>query len=173
MGAGRPSAREAYSGFFRAEYQAVVRTVELMLGDHEAALDVAQEAFARLYRHWWRVSRYDVPAAWVRRVAVNLAISHLRRRKLQQKVLPALPFGAAPQPEADDAVLAAVRALPPAQRAAVVLFYFEDQPTSEVAALLGCSEATARVHLHRARTKLAAVLDPEEHRTRRSSDVTR
>ena len=171
MGAGRSSSRDAYSGFFRAEYQAVVRTVELMLGDHEAALDVAQEAFARLYRHWWRVSRYDVPGAWVRRVAVNLAISHLRRRSLHERVLPALTPETATQPETDDAVLAAVRALPPAQRAAVVLYYFEDQPTSEVAALIGCSEATARVHLHRARTKLAAVLGADAGAPRRSSDV--
>lgn len=173
MGAGRTSSRDAFSGFFRAEYQAVVRTVELMLGDHEAALDVAQEAFARLYRHWWRVSRYEAPAAWVRRVAVNLAISHLRRRRLQQRVLATLAPETAAQPETDDAVLAAVRALPPAQRAAVVLYYFEDQPTSEVATLIGCSEATARVHLHRARAKLAAALGPAEGVARRPSDVAR
>lgn len=52
----------------------------------------------------------------------------------------------------------AVRLLPLKQRTAVVLFYFEDRPVAEVAQLLGCSPATARVHLHRARRRLAALL---------------
>lgn len=173
MGQRRSSSRVDYTGFFRAEYQAVVRTVELMTGDHDAALDITQEAFARLYRHWRRVSRYEAPGAWVRRIAVNLAISHLRRRKVQQRLLPALATPVPPPPEKDDSVLAAVRALPPSQRAAIVLFYFEDQPTSEVAALLGCSEATARVHLHRARAKLARVLGPDPGVERRRHDVAR
>ena len=80
---------------------------------------------------------------------------------MQQRILPTL----VPSPETetvrDDAVLAAVRALPPAQRAAVVLFYFEDRPVSEIAEILDCSPATAKVHLHRARKKLAEFLGEE------------
>jgi RNA polymerase sigma-70 factor, ECF subfamily len=47
------------------------------------------------------------------------------------------------------------------QRAAVVLFYFEDLPLSEIASILRCSEATVRVHLHRARKRLAELLGEE------------
>jgi RNA polymerase sigma-70 factor (ECF subfamily) len=55
-------------------------------------------------------------------------------------------------------VIAAVGHLPRAQRAAIVLHYYEDRPVAEIAQLLGCSESTARVHLHRGRRRLAALL---------------
>ncbi len=163
-----------YTWFFRREHQAIVRTVELMLGDHEAALDVTQEAFARLYKHWRRISRYELPEAWVRRVAINLAISHMRRRRVQDATLRKL-VGPSTDPEmADDRVLAAVRSLPPAQRAAIVLFYFEDQPSSQIAQSLGCSESTVRVHLHKARSKLVRMLGTvAEERVARNVDVAR
>ena len=160
-----------YTDFFKAEYQRVVRTIELMLGDHETALDITQEAFVRLYRNWRMISRYEQPDACVRRIAINLSISHLRRRRVQENALGLL----LPKPEeatfTDDTVLAAVRQLPPAQRAAVVLFYFEDQPSSEIARILECSESTVRVHLHKARSKLAKKLGPSEQE--RSFDVAR
>lgn len=154
-----------YTGFLRAEYAQVLRTVELMLGDREAALDVTQDAFARLYRHWRKACRYDRPAAYVRRIAVNLAISHLRRRHVQEKTLRALapPTNMAPV-YSDPSILAAVRKLPPGQRAATVLFYFEDQPSSEIARILGCSESTARAHLHKARARLAHLLAAHDER---------
>ena len=58
-------------------------------------------------------------------------------------------------------VLAAVRQLPPKQRAAVALRYFEDKPVEEIAQLMECSASTARVHLHRARHQLAQTLGEE------------
>jgi RNA polymerase sigma-70 factor (ECF subfamily) len=47
------------------------------------------------------------------------------------------------------------------QRAAVILYYLEDRPLDEVAGVLGCHESTARVHLHRARRRLAELLSVE------------
>jgi RNA polymerase sigma-70 factor, ECF subfamily len=58
-------------------------------------------------------------------------------------------------------VMRAVRQLPGMQRAAVVLCYFEDLPLSEIANILRCSDATVRVHLHRARKRLAELLGEE------------
>ena len=58
-------------------------------------------------------------------------------------------------------VLAAVRQLSPRQRAAVALYYFEDKPVEEVAHVLECSASTARVHLYRARQRLAELLGEE------------
>jgi RNA polymerase sigma-70 factor, ECF subfamily len=58
-------------------------------------------------------------------------------------------------------VMRAVRQLPGMQRAAVVLCYFEDLPLSEIADILRCSDATVRVHLHRARKRLAELLGEE------------
>ena len=55
-----------------------------------------------------------------------------------------------------DAVWAVCRELPPRQRAAVVLRFYEDLEYAEIGELLGCSEATVRSHVHRALTALRA-----------------
>ena len=147
----------AFAWLFRDEYPAIVRTAYLMLGDRQAAEDVAQEAFVRLYARWRRVSRYERPGAWVRRVAIRLA-SRARRRPRPAT----LTEGAArPEPTADPDLRRALLALPANQRAAVVLHYLEDLPVAEVAALMGCAASTAKVHLHRARRRLAELLGEE------------
>jgi RNA polymerase sigma-70 factor (ECF subfamily) len=156
------SAEDDYTWFFRGEYNAVVRTAYLIVGDQETARDLAQEGFARLYRHWNKVSRYDRPEAWVRQVVVRLAIQHVRRKKPDPRDI--APRESAPRhldPMTWD-IQEAVASLPPMQRAAVLLFYFEDRPSSEVAQILDCSEATVRVHLHRARKRLAGHLEEKE-----------
>lgn len=153
---------EAFTWFFRSEYPSVVRTVAVVLQDREQARDVAQEAFIQLMRNWDKVARYERPEAWVRRVAIRLAMRGrhrdvLRRARERLGGLPQPMAATADVPGALD-LMAAVRCLPPAQRAAVALFYYEDQPISEVAAILGCAPATARVHLHHARERLGRLL---------------
>ena len=65
-------------------------------------------------------------------------------------------------PQSIDVDLAnAIGQLPPRQRSAVVLFYFEDRPMQEIADILGCSVSTGWVHLHKARKRLAAQLGEE------------
>lgn len=151
-------AESAFAWLFRQEYSAIVRTAHLMLGDRAAAEDVAQEAFVRLYARWRRVSRYDKPGAWVRRVAIRLA-SRARRRSSTLELAQEQP-GPADTP-ADPDLRRALLSLPPNQRAAVVLHYLEDLPVAEVAEILGIATSTARVHLHRARKRLATLLGEE------------
>jgi RNA polymerase sigma-70 factor (ECF subfamily) len=151
-----------YETVFRAEHDAIVRTAYLVTGDRETAREVAQDAFAELHRHWRKVQGYDKPGAWLRRVAIRRAVRVRRsRRRWAEADLPAdLP---APSVEGADAeLLAALRHLSPAQRAAIVLHYFEDRPVAEVAEVLGCKPATASVHLHRARVRLAELLGERE-----------
>jgi RNA polymerase sigma-70 factor, ECF subfamily len=154
----RPDAE--YDLVFAAEYRPVMRTVYLLVHDLDAAEDVTQEAFIRLYVHWSKVSRYDRPGAWVRRVAIRLSIDRLRRERLRAVLERDAPAPVSPGGEDVD-VLRAVRSLPRMQRAAVVLFYLEGRPTPEIADLIGCSEATVRVHLRRGRARLAALLGEE------------
>lgn len=151
---------EAFEWFFAAEYPRVVRSLSRLLR-REDAEDVAQEAFARLHQNWAKVSRYEQPDAWVRRVALNRAISLATRegrRALKERagmsrdthsVTPELP---------DTRVAEALRSLPSRQRALVVLYYYEDRPLSESAELLGMSSGAAKVALHRARRKVAEML---------------
>jgi RNA polymerase sigma factor (sigma-70 family) len=150
-----------YERFFRREFAPVLRTVELMLRDHGRAEELAQEAFVQLLRHWAKVSRYERPDAWVRRVAIRLAMRAIRRERLWQLVRGTLILAQPDRPSRYD-VDGAIRRLPASQRAAIVLHYYEDRPTAEVAAILGCSESTARVHLHHARKRLAQLLGEDD-----------
>jgi RNA polymerase sigma factor (sigma-70 family) len=158
-GAGRPGAADddAFTWFFRAEFPAVLKTVWLMVHDRGRAEEITQDAFVQLLLHWPKVARYQRPDAWVRRVAVRLAVRALRRDALGRALERGLETPAPPAP-ADVDLLAAVRRLPPAQRAAVVLFYFEDRPVAEIAQILRCAESTAKAHLLKARRRLAELL---------------
>lgn len=146
-----------FSVFFRAEFGAVLRTVSLMLRDDARAEEVTQDAFIQLLKNWPKVSRYDRPQAWVRRVAIRLAMRVIRRDRLWAVARFKLaPAGASPGPSLD--VADAIGRLSSSQRAAIVLHYYEDRPVVEIAAILGCAEPTARVHLHRARQRLRELL---------------
>ena len=149
-----------YVWFFRAEFPAVLRTVFLIMHDRGRSEDVTQEAFIQLLTHWRKVSRYERPDAWVRRVAIREAVRALRRDRMRAL----LERGAVPGPGpgVPDVDLArAIGQLPVMQRTAVVLFYFEDRPVSEIALILGVSDGSVKVHLHRARRRLAELLGEE------------
>jgi RNA polymerase sigma factor (sigma-70 family) len=148
---------QEFAGFFREEYEAVVRTTFLILHDRERARDVAQEACISLFTHWNKIREYERPARWVRRVAIRSAVRTLQRERARPRLERELDPASMPIP-VDIDLLRAIHQLPPAQRAAVVLFYFEDRPVSQVADILRCSEVTAKVYLHRARKRLADLL---------------
>ena len=126
--------------------------------------DIAQEAMLRAHRRWSEVSTYERPGAWLRRVVINLASSGLRRRGVELRGRLRL-LGERPEPivqqPVDHDLRAALASLPPKQRAAIALHYLEDRPVAEIAEILGCAPATAKVHLHRGRAALAARLAPE------------
>ena len=69
-----------------SEYPRLVGMLGLYCGDADKAEDFAQESLVRLCRDWSRVRRMDAPEAWLRRVALNIAHSHYRRRKVEQRV---------------------------------------------------------------------------------------
>jgi RNA polymerase sigma factor (sigma-70 family) len=150
-----------YSAFFRAEFAPVLRTVTLILRDQSRAEEITQDAFIQLLHNWPKISRYERPQAWVRRVAVRLAMRAIRRDRLWALVrLELLPSAAAPATRFD--LPAAIGRLPGSQRAAIVLHYYEDRPVAEVAMILGCAESTARVHLHRGRERLRELLGEDD-----------
>jgi RNA polymerase sigma-70 factor (ECF subfamily) len=154
-----------YEDLFRLEFPAVLRTVELIVRDHGRAEEITQDAFVKLLIEWRRISRYDRPDAWVRRVAIRLAVRTLRRDDLWRRVRETLRPRSEESHEASDSpydLAAAIRRLSAAQRAAVILHYYDDRSTADIAATLGCSESTARVHLHHARKRLARLLQEDD-----------
>ncbi|HVQ26098.1 MAG TPA: RNA polymerase sigma factor, partial [Planctomycetota bacterium] len=141
-----------------------------LLRDAEDARDVSQEAFLRVYRTAGSFRGDAKFSTWFYRILVNLCLDHQRRGSWWRRLL--VRDDGAGDPE--DAVLerqpapvvdpgdtvgraqvmtklwAAVDRLSPQQRAAILLHVQEELPTSQIAAVLRCSEATVRVHLHRA-----------------------
>jgi RNA polymerase sigma-70 factor (ECF subfamily) len=149
----RPEAcSEEYAALFRREFPTVVRTVFLVVRDAGRAEELSQEAFIQLFRHWSKVSEYDRPEAWVRRVAIRLAVRSARRERLRSL----LERQATPSVTHESGVdlTEALGRLPISQRAAIVLHYYEDRPIAEVAEMLGCSANTVKSHLHRGRNNL-------------------
>ena len=134
------------------------RHARRLVGDPQAAEDLAAEALTRTYVRWPRIRSYEYLDAWVLRVVTNLAIDALARRRVTTPAADAL------SPE-DAAVLRltlaqALRALPARQRDAVVLRYVADMTEDDVAAALGVAPGTVKSHLHRAVERLRVVLGP-------------
>lgn len=146
-----------FSAFFRQEYPRIAREIDLMLGDRDAADQVAQEAFTRLYVHWAKVSKYERPGGWVRRVAIRLGVRFHRPRLVPLSLADREPSVETPDGLVID-VRNALRSLSRMQRAAIILRYYRELPLALVAEALGCKEPTAKVHLHRAHERLRLLL---------------
>jgi RNA polymerase sigma-70 factor (ECF subfamily) len=141
-----------------------------LTGSWSDAEDLVQEAYAAAHRKWSVVGGYDDPAAWVRRVVTNRAISRWRRLgrevNLRQRLAARVDPTTREAEPVDERFWEAVRALPRQQMAVVVLHYVEDQSVNAIAALLGCAAGTVKTQLFRARRTLADRLDAqieEEH----------
>lgn len=160
-----------FESMFAAEYAAMVALASAVSGSRAMAEDIAQDAMVRLHRSWSDVSTYERPGAWLRRVTINLALSHRRRLSSEAKALVGLgppPAELPPASSADEPVWELVRGLPRRQRAVLALVYLEGHRAEEVGEILGISAATVRVHLHRARRTLRVELEQAEEADRRA-----
>ncbi|GAA3746708.1 SigE family RNA polymerase sigma factor [Micromonospora maritima] len=158
-----------FEEFYRNSRQRVVTVLYALGGDRAEAQDAAQEAYARAWQRWSRVSAYDDPEAWVRTVGHRLLVN--RWRKARNSVVAYRRHG--PQPavgppsENTVALIAALRRLSAEQREAIVLHHLADLSVAEIAAQTGVPTGTVKARLSRGRKALAALLDvtlPEEVR---------
>jgi RNA polymerase sigma-70 factor (ECF subfamily) len=155
--------RAEFEAFYHATYGRLTAQLHAYLGDRAEAEDLVQDAFARTWQRWTRVSRYEDPTAFVRRVAWNLAANRWRRLAAAARAL-RRHGGDGHVRELDPdhvALVAALRKLPERQRSAIVLHYLVDLPVAEVAAQMGAPRGTVVAWLHRGRRALAGQLtDP-------------
>jgi RNA polymerase sigma-70 factor, ECF subfamily len=156
--------RGEFEEFYQAVFGRLVGQLVLVVGDLHEAEDIAQEALVRAAARWPRLRGYDVPEAWVRRVALNLTVSNARRTRWRLQALAGLraPPVVPVVPEDAVALLEALRRLPLRHRQALVLHYLLDLPVEQAARTLGVPAGTVKSWLARGRKALAAQLGEEE-----------
>ena len=154
--------REAFETLFREHQNEVYGWILRIVRDAGTAEDLTVETFWRVYR---ARSRFDPRApfgAWARRIATNLAVDHLRRRRPEVELLRDVPQHPSPDPilcrEMRARIAAAFRALPVKLRVAAMLSLIEERPHREIADALGASEGAIRVRVFRAVRLLRAQL---------------
>src|SRR6266511_49376 len=148
---------EDFDGFYAAVFARLVGQLTLVTGNLHEAEEVVQEALARAVPRWARLRAYDVPEAWVRRVALNLATSHHRQARRRLTALLRLgPPPVVPPVSADALALAeALRALSMPHRQVLVLHHLLGLPVEEVARQLAIPVGTVKARLARGRRALA------------------
>src|SRR4051812_38612409 len=162
---------QAYAALLRRHHAALVRACARTLGEPGSAADVAQDA---ALVGWLELDRLRDPArfgAWLSGIGRMLALRALRERSTARErvtrdgSLPERPAGAGDDPaeralsgERAADLAAAISALPPGQRDALVLFHLADLPQDAIAARLGTAPGAVRTRLHKARATLRARL---------------
>lgn len=155
-----------YTEFVQARQGRLRRAAYLMCGDSALAEDLLQEALIALASRWGSVEH---PDAFVRRVLYRQRVSTWRRQR-REVVSGTVPEGAVPdgaeERARDDELRRALGALPPRQRAALVLRYFEDLTEAQTAEVMGIRVGTVKSLSHQAMTKLRVELGavtPDRH----------
>ena len=145
----------------------LVRAAYLMVGDLHEAEDLVQETLFKVASRWPRVSRMENSLGYTRRILVNLALhgsSKRSRNRAELKTTPPAETAAnAAHLDIHDELFDALTALPPRQRAALVLRYFLDLSEAEAAAALGCSLGTVKSSTSRGLKRLEETLRPKNH----------
>ena len=148
-----------FEDFYAAEFNRVLDSAFAFSGDRDAATDATQEAFARAFARWRRLSRQEWAGGWVTTTALNV----LRRRfRDAARSLTPVDDRASSDMHGRVDLLRALRGLPVRQREAAVLFYIGDLPLHAVADAMGISDGAVKSHLARAREGLRVNLE-ERH----------
>jgi RNA polymerase sigma-70 factor (sigma-E family) len=163
----RADSDREFTAYVTARAPALRRTAYLLCGDWHRAEDLTQSALARLYLAWSRARRTGAVDRYARKVVVRVFLDERRRMWRREVPTAELPETAMTAGTSEDrlVVLGALDLVPPRQRAAIVLRYWEDLSVAETAETLGCSEGTVKSQTARG---LAAL---RSHLSRRGYDV--
>ena len=132
----------------------------MLCGDHHLAEDLTQTTYVKVYARWSKVSRMESPLAYTHTVLMNSFLSHRRLRRSSE--LPVEQIPDRPTAGFDLGLrldlVAALRRLPPRDRAVLVLRYWEDLSVARTAELLGIREDACRRRAVRALDRLRTFL---------------
>ncbi len=156
-----------FEAFYRREYAAAVRLAFVLTGRRDLAEELTQDSFLACLRRWERVSTYDDPRGWLRRVLTNRCISSGRRHLTELRLLVKLRRERPPEPstsDRSDRLWGAVRQLPRRQAQVLALALAEDLDVRQIATTLGIGEESVRTHLRRGRSAIAVRWEHEGER---------
>jgi RNA polymerase sigma-70 factor, ECF subfamily len=149
--------------FFLEEYPGLVRALFVLTGERQEAEELAQEALARAYERWERVSAMGSPGGYVYKTAVNLNRKRVRhmssRLRILNRATPPAPADQAGEHRAELAL--ALQGLSQGQREAFMLVEVLGLSSEEVAPILGIESSSVRSRVHRAREVLRESLSEE------------
>lgn len=152
-----------FDAVYAAHFNGLTLQLYAYTGDLLQAQDVVQEAFCRALQRWNKISVYDDPVAWVRRVAWNLATNRWRQLRRHNAFLRRQREQHVPEPNPDHVALTtALATLPANHRRAVIMYYLADMSIAEIAEQTGVADGTVKSWLHRGRTTLAAAMTDRE-----------
>lgn len=152
----------------------LVGSLVLVCGDRAIAEELAQDALAKGWAHWARISKFRSPKAWVWRCAFNAAASSGRRRSAELRAYRRAyqPVDTGPDAALTIALQQCIDELSERQRAAVVCRYYSDLSIRETAKVLGCREGTVKALTSQAIDRLRS-MDLVEGATRRTEPAER
>lgn len=140
---------------FERHARSLLRLCVLVTGRQDVAEELLQEAFERVSRAGTlHTLEGDAELPYLRATVLNLWRNRLRRLAIERRARPVAVVDPEPTFEQRDELWAAVRGLPPRQRACIVLRYYEQLSERETAGLLGCSIGTVKSQTSRALARL-------------------
>lgn len=181
----------AFTGLVEAHQERLLRLCERLLGDPEEARDAAQEVFLKAFRKAGEVRPLGQVYTWLYRIAMNLCLNKLRRRRLvrflrfeadpEEPDAPAFdPPDAAPDPASAlesrrrwSATRKAIAKLPDNQRAVLILARFEGLSYRQIAEVLGITEGAVESRLFRAMRRIEATEGREDAQEKGAARVSR
>jgi RNA polymerase sigma-70 factor (sigma-E family) len=160
-------ADRAVTELYSTHYPSLVRLAALLIGDVATAEEVVEDSFAAMHSGWRRLCGSDKVLSYLRQSVVNRSRSVLQHRVVADRI--------APEPSAEmlnaehgaivplerSAIVAALRALPPRQREALVLRYYGDMSEAQVASVMGLSRGSVKTHTASAMSALRSILEAD------------
>jgi len=166
--------REAFEIFVKGHMKKAYFIALGLVGNHEDALELSQEAFSRAYQHRRTLNNQGKFFPWFYQILRNLCISHLRKRKHRRTLSMEnadgqtfdLPSGDGFQPDAlaernetKDLIWQAISQLDPKHREVIILRHFQNLSYEEMAQMLFCNKGTVTSRLYYARKRLKEILE--------------
>lgn len=150
-----------FADFFDLEYERLLRALYLVVGDRQEAEDLAQDAFVKILERWDVVQWMDSPTGYLYRTAMNTFRTRYRRALMAVRRIAQLSSrqrNAFDDVEVSADVRAALTAITPRQRAAIVLTELLGYRSEEAASIMGIEPSTVRALTTQARARMRSAI---------------